>query len=106
MPQAPIFVDVTMNIRTNSGPKWNDGGVILLFRNADAFDFVSKANWPKGSNADSSILDGVKEGFIQALGYIPACQVTLSAIEYHPINSCASGFQTSARYATLAACGL
>lgn len=101
---VPKYTDVSMSINRNVGPRSVHGAVTLGFRTSDVFEFCSQVIWPEDDNYDSNVLAGIHEGFIQCLSQIPPCKVTLSAIDYHPMNSCAAGFQSAARNATIAAC--
>lgn len=76
----------------------------MHFQPSANFQLTSQVSWPGGDDFESFVLEGVREGFMQALGEVPPCLVTLTAIEYHPASSCGIGFRTSARNAVIAVC--
>ncbi len=104
MPQVPTLTEVSINVRCNTGPRWKDGGVTLRIQPSDRFEFSSDVAWPDGDSLESFVLEGIRDGFVHALGSVPPCLVTLTSIEYHPVSSCGIGFRTSARQAVIAAC--
>jgi hypothetical protein len=103
IPSAPRFSDVSIEVNRVVGPRSVHGAVSLEFQASDNFIFVSEVDWPNGDDYSAYVREGVEEGICRAGGNLLPCKVTLTAIKFHPVNSCASGFKTAALSATLAA---
>ena len=98
----PDYVTVHFEYRRIVGPRSIHGGVTLAFSPAEAFIFESAAVWA-ADNYEAVVRRGVEEVLVRRVGSLPPLRVTLKAITWDEVNSCAVGFQNAARIAADAA---
>ncbi len=99
----PGYITVSFEYSRIAGPKRTHGGVTLSFEPAERYLFSSKAEWPSTDNYADTVRRAVEAVLLRKAGSLPAVRATLTAITWHDIDSCESGFQTAARIAAEAA---
>jgi hypothetical protein len=82
------------------GPRFEHGGVRLLFDALQRYSFESRAQWPTGDNYDAQIRAAVESVLLERCGALDRCRVVLEDIIWDEVNSCAIGFERAARAAT------
>ena len=103
MRTKPGYVTVSFEYSRIVGPKSTHGGVTLSFEPGEEYSFVSDADWPSSDNYVDAVRQGVEEALLGRERSLPSIRVTLKAVTWHDIDSCAAGFQTAARIAASAA---
>jgi len=99
----PGYVTVSFEYSRVVGPKSTHGGVTLSFEPAAEYSFASIADWPSTDNYVDAVRRGVEEALLARERSVPSVRVTLRAVTWNDIDSCAAGFHTAARIAASAA---
>jgi hypothetical protein len=99
----PGYITVSFEYSRVVGPRSIHGGVTLSFEPAEEYSFASNAKWPSTDNYVDAVRQGIEEAFLRRERPLPGVRVTLKAVTWHDIYSCAAAFQTAARIAACAA---
>jgi hypothetical protein len=102
-PKGPGQVEVSFRFARLFGSRFVHGAVTLQFDASRPFSFISVVSWPAGGDYDTVVQDEVQATLQELQGHLDWNCVTLKAIEWDDVTSCASGFRQASRAATEAA---